>query len=521
MSQYDAIIVGSGHNGLVAAAYLAKKGWKVAVVERNETIGGACQTKELTVPGFKHDQFAASHVLFYGSPIYQELGEELAKFGLKYRIADHSFASLFPDGDGVSCYNDFEKTLESLGRQSMEDARTWEELFNLFGGAQQGFSNLLYSEMPSFKTAKSIYQIYKNLGKEKFYEFLQMLVKAPKHAAQEYFQSPKVQSWYTAWAYHVDFGPSTGFGSMFAYSTIAALQAIGNPVPEGGSGKMPEALGKLIEAYGGTILTQSPVDKVIIRNQRAVGVETQGNVLEAKRAVIACLEPTQLYLKMIGEDLLPPGFVKRVKRYRFGEATFKMDIALDSSPDWAAGEEFNRACYMHLSPYIEEMERTHYASNVGLLPDSPLVVIGQQSAIDETRAPAGKHTLWVQVRTVPYQIKGDLAGEIKGTDWDEVKEAFGQRVIKKIAQYAPDIESKILGVHITSPKDLERANPNLKGGCIGGSHQVDQNFLFRPFPGYSRFNTPFERLYMIGGATYPGSALHGASGYMIAKKLAR
>jgi phytoene dehydrogenase-like protein len=344
-------------------------------------------------------------------------------------------------------------------------------------------------------------------------------MKSPKHMAEAYFEDPKVRSWFTAWAYHIDFDPNTTLGSMFAYSTISALQAIGNPVPVGGSGKMPEALGKLVEHYGGKIFTESPVSKIHIRNGAAVAVECNGDVLEAKKAVIACLEPQQLYLRLIGEEHLPPGFIKKVKRYRFGEATFKMDIALDGKPDWIAGEHIGNACYLHLAPYTEDIVRTHYASSVGLLPDSPLVVIGQQSAVDETRVPAGKSTLWVQVRTVPYHIKGDLSGEIHGTDWDDIKEQFGQRVIKKIAQYAPGIESKILGIHIMSPKDLERENPNLKYGCIAGSHQLDQNFLFRPFPGYSRLNTPFQKLYMIGGAAFPGSALHGASGYLVAKKL--
>jgi len=522
MSSYDAIIIGSGHNGLITAAYLARAGWKVAVVERNETIGGAVQTRELTLPGFKHDPFAASHVLFYGSPIYQELGKELEKHGLKYRIASHSFASLFPDADSISCYANEAKTLDSLARQSANDSTTWKELLAMFGESQQGFAGLLYNEMPSFATVKSIYNIYKRLKKERFLEYAQLMLRTPKQMAEAYFENEKVKSWYTSWAYHPDFGPNTAMGSMFAYSTIAALQYIGNPVPEGGSGKMTEALGKLIESYGGHIFTNSMVRKIHLRNQIPVAVETMDKTLEVKKAVIACLEPKQLYLNLIGEEHLPAGFMKKVKRYRFGDATFKMDLALDGPPNWLAGKEVGDACYLHLAPYTDDIVRTAYASDVGLLPDSPLVIIGQQSAVDPTRAPQGKHTLWVQVRSVPYYIKGDLAGEINGTDWDQVKEQYADRLMKKIAEYAPGIESQVLGRHVMSPKDLERENPNIREGCIvAGSLQLDQNFLFRPFPGYSRYNTPFKNLYMIGAATFPGSALHGASGYMMAKKLLR
>jgi phytoene dehydrogenase-like protein len=522
MGTYDAIIIGSGHNGLITAAYLARAGWKVAVVERNKEIGGAVQTRELTLPGFKHDPFAASQVLFYGSPIYQDLGEELEKHGLKYKIATHSFTSLFPDGDHISCYADVDQTLQSIGLNSKEDADTWKELLSLFNEAQHGFASFLYNEIPSWGTFKSIFSIYKRLRKERFYEFIQMMAKTPKHMAEAYFQNPKVQSWFAAWAYHPDFAPNTAFGSMFAYSTIAALQALGNPIPEGGSGKMTEALGKLIESYGGDILTESPVSKIHIRNNRAVAIEANGETIEANKAIIACLEPKQLYLDLIGEEQLPSGFIKKVQRYRFGDATFKMDIAIDGEPDWIAGKEVGNACYLHLAPYMDDIVRTSYASDVGLLPDSPLVIIGQQSAIDQTRAPKGKNTIWVQVRSVPYHIKGDFAGVIKGTNWDDIKEQYGERIIRKIAEYAPNIESKILGLHVQSPKDLERENPNLREGCIiAGSHQLDQNFLFRPFPGYSKYNTPFKHLYMIGAATYPGAALHGASGYMVAKKLLR
>ncbi|WP_240675790.1 NAD(P)/FAD-dependent oxidoreductase [Ammoniphilus sp. CFH 90114] len=516
---YDAIIIGSGHNGLIAGAYLAKSGWKVAVVERNSEIGGACQTRELTIPGFKHDPFAASHVLFYGSPIYAEFGKELETYGLKYKTATHSFASLFPGGESISAYSDVERTIRELSQKSKADAETWLELINFFGEAADGFGSLLYNEIPSWGTAKSIYALYRKLGKERFMDFGQTLAKTPKQMAMSHFEHQQVQSWFTAWAYHPDFDPNTAFGAMFAYSTMAALQVMGNPVAEGGSGKMPEAFGKMIEAYGGKIYRNTPVTKIHIRNNRAVAIEANGDVMEARKAIIAGLEPKQLYLNLIGESHLPTGFVKKVKRYRYGHAQMKLDIALDGDPGWEAGSELGNACYVHLAPFVEDIEKTAYSTNIGMLPESPLVVVGQQSAVDPTRAPEGKHTLWVQVRTVPYEIKGDMAGEIKGTDWDEIKEQYTERIIKKIASYAPGIESKILGVHTMTPKDLERENPNLREGCIGGSHHFDQNFMFRPFPGYSRFNTPFNNLYMIGAATWPGSALHGGSGYMIAKKL--
>ena len=197
-------------------------------------------------------------------------------------------------------------------------------------------------------------------------------------------------------------------------------------------------------------------------------------------------------------------------------------LALDSLPDWSASEELKRFAYVHLAPSYDVMSAVYQEAMAGLLPREPVLVVGQPTALDPSRAPEGKHVLWVQVRVVPYEIKGDAFGTIAARNWDEAKLAYTERVLDLIERYAPGLRTKILGSSIHSPLDLERANPNLvRGDSLSGSHHLDQNFLFRPFGGWSRYRTPIKDLYMVGASTWPGAGTGVGSGYMLGKMLAR
>jgi phytoene dehydrogenase-like protein len=196
-------------------------------------------------------------------------------------------------------------------------------------------------------------------------------------------------------------------------------------------------------------------------------------------------------------------------------------LALDDLPHWTTGEELRRFAYVHLAPSLSAMARTYIDALDGLLPAEPALVVGQPTAVDPSRAPAGKHVLWIQVRVLPSQIRGDAAGSIAGTQWDEVKEAYADRVIGMIERYAPGFAASIIARAVLSFADLERDNPNLvDGDSLGGSHHLDQNFLFRPAFGWSRYRTPIGRLYMVGASTWPGAGTGPGSGFMLAKALA-
>jgi phytoene dehydrogenase-like protein len=211
-----------------------------------------------------------------------------------------------------------------------------------------------------------------------------------------------------------------------------------------------------------------------------------------------------------------------VRTFRYGLGTMMLHLAMSDLPDWTAGEELKRFAYVHLAPDLDMMSRVYSDAMAGLLPAEPVLVVGQPTAIDPARAPEGKHILWVQVRVLPAEIRGDAAGAIAARDWESAKEAYADRVVGIIERYAPGTRAKVLARHVESPADLEKRNPNLVGGDnLAGSHHLSQNFLFRPVSGWADWRTPVRDLYLIGASTWPGAGTGAGSGYMLAKTLAR
>ena len=519
---YDFAIAGGGHNGLVAGVYLARAGRKVVVLEKEDIVGGAVKTKELTLPGFKHDQFSAAHPLFVMSPVYDELKDELAKNGLKYLVFDRCFASLFPDGDSIICYSDLDKTLSSLEKHSKEDADAWNELYNQYLKIKAPILSMMFNSFSISSLIKSGIKFYRALGRKKLMEFAHQVAMSPRDFANYNFNKEKAKSWIVPWAFHPDYGPDVSAGSMFALLAAASQQESGLSAPEGGGGMLTLALSKMIKSSGGEVITGAHVTKVIIKDGKAVGIELKdGSKIEVKRGVIASIEPRQLFLRLIGEEHFGSEFLQTVKKYRYGVGSMKIDIALDSPVEWNAGEEVAKTGFMHIGPYVNDISRAYNEAICGLLPSDPFVMFANHTALDHTRAPEGKHTGWILVRGVPAEIRGDASGKISSTDWDEVKKYYTDRVMDKLSEYAPNIKDIILGMHIQSPLDLERNDLNLVGGdLVSGSHHLDQNYMFRPFPGFSKYKTPIKNLYMTGASTYPGGGMNGASGYIVARMLA-
>jgi phytoene dehydrogenase-like protein len=290
-------------------------------------------------------------------------------------------------------------------------------------------------------------------------------------------------------------------------------------IGRGGAGTLVAALTAAITAAGGEVRVNAPVREITIEGGAAKEVVLEnGERLSATRAVIANLHPRVLFGKLVPAS---SAATQRLAKFRPGPATMMIHFALNDLPQWSAGEELRRFAYVHLAPSLGALARTYTDAIDGLLPAEPGLVVGQPTAIDPSRAPAGKHVLWVQVRVLPSQIRGDAAGEISAREWDDAKEAFADRVCNIIERYAPGFRATILARKVHSPTDLERDNPNLVGGdSLGGSHHLDQNFLFRPAFGWSRYRMPFARLYMVGASTWPGAGTGAGSGFMLAKMLA-
>mgnify|MGYP000856263140 CR=1 FL=1 len=522
MADYDAIIVGAGHNGLAAAMVLGRAGWKVLVLETSDVPGGASKSRELTLPGYIHDMHAANIGFFLGSDTFADFKDEMFANGFNIACGDQPFASTFPDGDAVCGYTDHEKMMAELARHDPADAQAWADLLQEFSKLSGPILQVLKMPMPSTSLLRQMYKVYRTLGASDFWDMAQILLSSSRSFTDSRFKSEKVKALFTPWGFHLDQAPDIAGGAMFPYLEVPLDCVNGLAFSAGGIGRMMDSMVAIVKRQGGDVRMNSSVTSIPVDKGRAVGVVLQdGTRLSAKKAVIASVTPPKLFGSLVAESDVPIGFMKKVHGFRYSAgATLMIHLALDGPVPWAAGEHLANCSYVHIAPYTDDIARTYYESGHGLLPTSPLLVCGQQSRLDPSRAPEGKETLWVQVRAVPSVPVGDAAGRLTATNWDDLREPFAERMLDKIESCAPGFKSRILAKTVITPPEMEKDNPNLVGGdSVSGSHHLDQHFMFRPFAGWSRYKTPVKNLYMIGQSTWPGAGLSAASGYICAKQL--
>lgn len=520
---FDAVIVGAGHNGLAAAVHLAAKGWSVAVVESASEAGGAVKTRELTQPGFRHDWAAMNLSMFAGSAFHGAYAADLAAEGLQFVPAAHCFASVFRDGTHLGVGTDVAATIAAIGRLSPADAEAWGRMLAGFGKDAPHIFGLLGAPMPSMAAAKAVWKAYRALGMEGLWRLGRLLLATPRDFLDGHFESDKLKTMMAAWGLHLDFAPDVAGGALFPYLESMANQAFGMVIGKGGADTIIRAMSGLLAKKGGRLILGQRVEQIALdASGRATGaVLADGRVLTAKRAVIANLNPRVLFGGLLPASVGPASFRQALDGYRAGPGTMMIHLAMDGLPDWTAGEALKSYAYVHVAPDLAMMGRVYSEAMDGLLPAEPALVVGQPTAIDPSRAPDGKHVLWVQVRVLPAKIRGDALDRIVDRDWATAKDPFADRVIDLLERYAPGIGGRILSRAVFSPADLEAENANLIGGDnLGGSHHLDQNFLFRPVAGYSRYKTPVASLYMCGASTWPGAGTGAGSGFMLAKMLA-
>lgn len=522
MSEFDAVILGAGHNGLAAAVHLAAKGWKVAVVEAKSSAGGAVKTQELIEPGFRHDIAAMNLSMFAGSAFHQTYAGELAAQGLKFVPAPKCFASVFPDNTHLGIGTDAAANKAAIAALSPKDAESFAAMSAEFGNMAPHLFGLLGNPMPSVGSIKTVWKVWRAGGVPLLTDLLRLLLSSPRGFLDRNFGHEKLKAMMAAWGLHLDFPPDAAGGALFPYLETMTNQAFGMVIGEGGADAIIKAMVGLLKAKGGELFLNSQVASVEVSGGRAKSVTlADGRQLKAKRAVISNIHPKVLFNGLVKGSALPRRFTDGLSTYRAGPGAMMIHLTLDGLPDWSAASELKSYAYVHIAPNLAMMNRLYDEAVSGLLPREPALVVGQPTTLDATRAPEGKHVLWVQVRVLPAEIRGDAAGEIAATDWASAKDAYADRVLSIIENYAPGLRSKIRGRAVWSPLDLQAENPNLIGGdSLSGSHHLDQNFLFRPVAGYSRYKSPVDGLYLCGAATWPGAGTGAGSGFMLAKMLA-
>ncbi len=523
MAAYDAILIGSGHQALVCGTYLARAGWSTLVLERAETPGGAVASAEITRPGYVHDLFATNMNLFLGSPVNAELGSELERRGLRYASSDRPFANVYPDGKALRVRQDVAATLTELEAHDPADAAGWRELDALYERLSPALFSLYGSRLDTRSLARLAVAQVPGLGADGCRELARLLVSSTRELAETYLHSPEAHALLACWGMHLDFGPDVSGGAMFPFLEAFTDMRTGISIAQGGASKLIEALAGLGAEAGMELRTGADVARVSVAGSRAVGVElASGERIQARRAVIAGVTPPILHKRLLAGAPVPGALRSAAERYQFGPGTLMLHLALSRAPEWEGGEDLSRFAYVHVAPYVADLADTYAQASAGFLPAEPMLVVGQTSAIDPSRVPAGEDgaVLWVQVRALPGEIRGDAANTIEARDWPAAAEPYADRVLAKLERYAPGIGELVLDRAVLTPADLERHDPNLAGGdSIAGSMHLRQNFLFRPSPGVADHETGVDGLLMVGAATWPGAGVNALSGYNVAHKL--
>lgn len=517
----DAVVIDSGHNGLVAAAYLARAGWSVEVLERNAVAGGAVASEELTLPGFVHDTFSSWHPLFRLSAAYAELGPELAERGLAYSETETTTtASVLPDGGAIVAYRDPEQTAQGFDAR---DRTAYLAEIEAFGRTIPTVGELLGTELYSPGAAKTALKLSRMLGRRGTFAFGADVLSSARAWFESRFAGSEVADLYAPWALHTGLSPD-GAGSGFQALAIAgSLHAVGLPVVTGGAGRFVAAFERLIADHGGRVRTGCEVERIAVRAGRATGVIAAGEEIHARRAVIAGTTPTQLYGRLLDRGAVPPDAGLQASRYRYSRrGGMQIHVALDAPLRWR-DRRLEGAAIVHVTGGIDSVSLACAQATAGLLPAHPTVVVGQPTVVDPSRAPAGKSIVWIQLQDVPYAPRGDAAGLIETGDgrWTtELTAAFAERVLASLEPHVENFPEVRLAVEALSPAELERRNPNLvRGDIYAGDCELGQSYLWRPLPGYGSHATPVDGLFACGASTYPGPGLNAASGRIVALRL--
>ena len=507
VSDVDAVVIGAGPNGLVAANLLADAGWRVLVLEAQPEPGGAVRSAELTHPGFVHDVFSAFYPLGVASPVMR--GLDLEAHGLTWCRAPLVLAHPATDGRCAVLSTDIDETAKSLEEFAAGDGGAWRTFFADF---QRVRDPLLESMMAPIPPVKGPIRLAAALGPRGLLDFTRQSLLSVRRLAKEQFAGEGAALLLAGNAMHSDVSPDAPPSGFLAWMLTCLGQQYGFPVPQGGAGQLTAALVRRLEARGGTVRCSARVVRIDVRDRRAVAVVLDdGESIAAPRGVLADVGAPALYRGLVGEEHLPARLVDDLTRFEYDAATFKMDWALSGPIPWRT-EPATRAGTVHLADSMDAI--TAYAADLAQdkIPARPFVLTGQMNKADPTRSPEGTETVWAYTH-VPLQPRGDAGGDLRGI-WDDAEtDTFADRVEAEIEAHAPGFRSLITGRHVMSPPALEARNANLVGGSLGGGTMAfSQQLVFRPVPGLGRAETPVRGLFLASASAHPGGGVHGACG---------
>jgi phytoene dehydrogenase-like protein len=510
---YDVIVIGGGHNGLVNAAYLAKAGKKVVVLERRHVLGGAAVTEEI-IPGFLFSE--CSYVVSLLRPeIIREL--DLPRHGLEILPLDGTFSPM-PSGDYLWRVNDHAKSIRDIRRHSRLDAEAYDE-FSKMMTPMCRFVKPMLSMIPpdpttlnpkDLKQLHFLLQRFRELSSDERYTLVQLMTMSSADFLDQWFETDVLKATMSASGIIGTFlgirSPGTAYVLLHHYmgEIDGAFRSWG--FSRGGTGAISNAIADAAREAGVEIRTKAPVGKILVKNGRAAGVFLQSGEELSANVVSSSVDPHLTFEKFLDPSELPADFLEGVRRYKFRGSSGKVNLALDALPNFKClpGPGAHLRGAVSISPSMEYMERAYDDAKYGHFSRKPYIDMVIPSLTDPSVAPPGKHVLSCFVQYAPYKLA-------QGT-WDEQKETFGDNVINTIAEYAPNIKDIIVGRQVLTPLDLEREFGLTQGNIFQGELSLEQLFFLRPVAGWAYYRTPIRNLYMCGSATHPGGGIMGANG---------
>jgi phytoene dehydrogenase-like protein len=520
---YDAVIIGGGHNGLVAAAYLARAGLKVVVLERRHVLGGAAVTEEI-FPGFRFS--VASYVVSLLRPeIVREL--ELPKHGLEILPLDGTFTPL--DGDYLWRVNDHGRTVRELRRWSPSDAEAYDEYSRLMLEMAQFIKPILSMAPPDpgrlnpreWLPVARLARAFNDLSPEQRAVFIQLMTMSAADFLDQWFETDPLKATMSASGIIGTFqgirSPGTAYVLLHHYmgEIDGVLRAWG--IPRGGTGAVSEAIAGAARSFGAEIRTETPVDHFLTRGDEVTGAVTSTGEEVVGRVTLSSLDPKQTFVRLLPSGLLDASFMDEVGRYRYRGSSGKVNLALDGLPEFTClpGEGDHLRGAISFSPSIDYMEQAYDDAKGGRFSRRPYIDMVIPTLVDPSMAPPGKHVMSCFVQYAPYRLAD-------GDEWDDARrEAFGTTVVDTIAERAPNIRDLILHAQVLTPKDIEERFGLSEGNIFQGELSLEQLFFNRPVPGWARYRTPLRNLWMCGSATHPGGGIMGASGRLAALQVLR
>ena len=503
----DAVVIGAGHNGLVAANLLADAGWDVVVVEGADEPGGAVRSASVTAPGYTTDLFSSFFPMTAASPVMRALA--LEDHGLRWSHAPTVLAHVRRDAPAALLHRDGERTAAGVEAEHAGDGAAWQELTAAWDRCGPAMMEALMAPFPPVRAGLRLAAA----GRSELWELARRLVLPVRTMGEELFGGEGARLLLAGNALHADVTPESAPSGLLGWMLVGLGQTVGFPVPVGGAGRITDALVDRLVAAGGRLVTGDPASSIIVRDGRAVGVVTRSGQIDARHAVLAACDAQLLYGSLLRPSDLPDAFLARLREFQRASSTVKVNYALDRPVPWN-DDRARGAGTVHVADSMAELSTSSAQLANRTIPADPFLLVGQTTTADPERSPAGTESLWMYTH-VPQDIRDDGGGTIAATGRlrDDALLRFVDRMEDRIEVHAPGFRTAIVARHIQGPDDLERANPSLVGGDIsGGTTQLHQQLVFRPVPGLARAETPIAHLYLASSSAHPGGSVHGACG---------